>query len=166
MPEERWPRQIAVMNQMAVCLQSGGLIDTESLSVQDGLQLNQFGINKSPNLPTDSFHFLNVFPVFLSIEPHYSSHFSLFAFCCSCSISLCLFISVTPFLTLCLLSALFFFFYSISLSVPLSLHVSGSLAVCFCIFVLGIGCRYRPVLALYNQILMSLHTDVNRNIRP
>lgn len=40
---------------MAVCLQSGGLIDTGSLSVQDGLQLSQFGISSnSPNLPISS----------------------------------------------------------------------------------------------------------------
>lgn len=28
------------------------------------------------------------------------------------------------------------------------------------------GCRHCPVLALHNKALMSLHTDVNRNIRP
>lgn len=33
----------------------GGLIDTGSLSLQDGLQLNQFGINNnSPNLAISS----------------------------------------------------------------------------------------------------------------
>lgn len=141
---------------MAVCLQSGGLIDTGSLSVQDGLQLNQFGINNnSPNLPISSEReqaqivstFWMFFLSFLSVEPHYSSHFSLFAFSSSISLSvslspsLCfstfpshslssrcfLFIFILFFISKCLpLSPLIFFpspFLSVSLSLLLSVSV-------------------------------------------
>lgn len=50
----------------------------------------------------------------------------------------------------------------------LSLSLASSLAVFFvCVFLFQeAGCRHCPVLTLHNKALMSLHTDVNRNIRP
>lgn len=108
---------------MAVCSQSGGLIDTGSLSVQDGLQLNQFGISNSPNHSTDSFHFGNVSPLLLSVERRYSSHSSLFAF--SSYTLCCLFITVSqlPCFSLSLLifsrSYFHFLFHFLSYKCPL-----------------------------------------------
>ncbi len=159
---------------MVVCLQSGGLIDTGSLSVQDGLQLNQFGIhNNSPNLPISSereqAQIVSTFWMFslsfLSVEPHYRPHFSLFAFCSSVSLSVFLSrlsLSLLSPLTLCLLPVFFSFLFHLSFLIfslfllllfsLSSLHSSLSLSVsvCSCIFALGIGCRHSPVLALYN----------------
>lgn len=185
---------------MAVCLQSGGLIDTGSLSVQDGLQLSQFGISSnSPNLPISSereqaqrastfWMFFLSFRLSSRIMPPISLCLPFPILYLSLSLYRCFSVPLAFSLTLHALllvsfSFLFHLYYFLPFFSPLELFsrpsspsfphclsrfISCCFFVCVCFWFLfqeG-GCRHCPVLALHNKALMSLHTDVNRNIRP
>lgn len=180
---------------MAVCLQSGGLIDTGSLSVQDGLQLSQFGISSnSPNLPISSereqaqrastfWMFFLSFRLSSRITPPISLCLPFPILYLSLSLYRCFSVPLAFSLTLYFLFP--FHFYSICIIFcpffpPLELFsrpsspsfphsLSRFISCCFflCVFLFQEGgCGHCPVLALHNKALMSLHTDVNRNIRP
>lgn len=185
---------------MAVCLQSG-LIDTGSLSVQDGLQLSQFGISSnSPNLPISSereqaqrastfWMFFLSFRLSSRITPPISLCLPFPILYLSLSLYRCFSVPLAFSLTLHALllvsfSFLFHLYYFLPFFFPPlnfflvpphrhfhTVSLTSSLAVffvCVCFWFLfqeG-GCRHCPVLALHNKALMSLHTDVNRNIRP
>lgn len=183
---------------MAVCLQSGGLIDTRSLCVQDGLQLSQFGISSnSPNLPISSereqaprastfWMFFLSFRLSSRITPPISLCLPFPILYLSLSLYRCFSVPLAFSLTLHALllvsfSFLFHLYYFLpffsllelfsrpsSPSFPLSLSRFISCCfLCVCVFLFQeAGCRHCPVLTLHNKALMSLHTDVNRNIRP
>lgn len=186
---------------MAVCLQSGGLIDTGSLSVQDGLQLSQFGISSnSPNLPISSereqaqrastfWMFFLSFRLSSRITPPISLCLPFPILYLSLSLYRCFSVPLAFSLTLHALllvsfSFLFHLYYFLPFFFPpwtffsslltiistlsLSFHLLLFFFLCVCFWFLfqeG-GCGHCPVLALHNKALMSLHTDVNRNIRP